>query len=123
MTRKDLDLEYFKKKLEEEENLLIEELKTVGRRNPDNREDWEAKPDEMTNTPVADPNDLADNYEAYTENAGILSELEIRLSNVKNAQKRIGDGSYGICEVCGQPIERDRLEANPAAATCKKHME
>ena len=77
----------------------------------------------MTNTPVADPNDLADNYEAYTENAGILSELEIRLSNVKNAQKRIGDGSYGICEVCGQPIERDRLEANPAAATCKKHME
>jgi RNA polymerase-binding transcription factor DksA len=31
-------------------------------------------------------------------------------------------GSYGKCEVCGKAIEADRLEANPAAPTCKEHM-
>ena len=122
MTRHDLDLEHFKKKLKEEEKLLLEELKTVGRVNPGNPNDWEAKPDSTMDTPVADSNDLADSYEAYTENAGILTELEIRLGNIKSAQKRIEEGSYGICTICNQPIEKERLEANPAALTCKEHM-
>jgi DnaK suppressor protein len=116
------DLEYFKNKLKEEEELLIEELKTVGRRNPKNPKDWEAKPAQM-NTSAADPNEVADGYEAYDENAGVLNELEIRLGNVQKALKRIEGNSYGICEVCGESIDKDRLEANPAASTCRKHMQ
>ncbi len=119
--RNDIDFEYFRKKLEEEKTLLIEELKTVGRINPDNPDDWEAKPEKLD--VAADPNETADAYEAYGENAGILNELEIRFNNVKKALQKIEGGSYGFCEVSGEPIESDRLEANPAAATCKKHME
>jgi leucyl-tRNA synthetase len=54
---------------------------------------------------------------------GILDKLELRLGNVKTALEKIENGSYGICKICGEKIEEDRLEANPASLTCKKHME
>jgi RNA polymerase-binding transcription factor DksA len=116
------DKEQFKNKLQEEEKLLIEELKTVGRRNPANPKDWEAKPVD-TNNRAADPNEVADGFEAYDENAGVLNELEIRLTNVQKALKKIEDNSYGTCEVCEKEIDKERLGANPAAATCRTHME
>ena len=34
----------------------------------------------------------------------------------------IAAGTYGTCEVSGEQIEEDRLEADPAARTCKAHM-
>lgn len=119
--RNDLDLEHLRQKLEEEKKILIEELESVGRINPDNKDDWEARPAEII-VSSADANEVGDAYEAYRENAGILNELEIRFNNVKNALKKIEDGSYGFCKISGEPIERDRLEANPAAETCKEHM-
>jgi RNA polymerase-binding transcription factor DksA len=35
---------------------------------------------------------------------------------------QIEKGAYGTCKICGEKIEEDRLEANPAAQTCKLHM-
>ena len=32
-------------------------------------------------------------------------------------------GTYGSCEISGEAIEVERLEANPAARTCKAHIE
>ncbi len=56
-------------------------------------------------------------------NNGILSELEIRYNEIKKALEKINSGKgYGLCEVCNEPIDPARLEANPAATTCKKHM-
>lgn len=31
---------------------------------------------------------------------------------------RVADGTYGVCERCGQPIGEDRLHARPVARTC-----
>ena len=31
---------------------------------------------------------------------------------------RLADGSYGICQACGQPVGAARLAARPAARTC-----
>ncbi|CCH72865.1 putative DNA-binding protein [Nostocoides australiense Ben110] len=36
----------------------------------------------------------------------------------QHAIERIDDGTYGICENCGQPIGKLRLEANPRATLC-----
>ena len=36
--------------------------------------------------------------------------------------KKIEEGSFGVCEINGDKIEEDRLLANPAARTCKKHL-
>ena len=38
-----------------------------------------------------------------------------------SAEQRLEDGSYGICEVCGRPIPRARLEVRPTARTCVDH--
>lgn len=37
---------------------------------------------------------------------------------IERALKRITLGTYGICVSCGQPIERERLEAHPTANRC-----
>jgi len=45
------------------------------------------------------------------------------LTEVQDALKRIEDGTYGTCIVCGQPIPEKRLEAIPWAARCIKDEE
>ena len=41
-----------------------------------------------------------------------------RLAAVESALRRVEDGTYGVCEVCGRPIGEGRLEALPEAARC-----
>ncbi len=111
----------FKKRLEEERTLLEKELAGLGTRNPSNPSDWiPAKPqgDEFG----ADRNDNADIIEDMEENSASLNTLEPQMNAVVAALNRIADDAYGICEVGGEEIETDRLEANPSATTCKKHM-
>jgi DnaK suppressor protein len=43
------------------------------------------------------------------------------LDEVHRAQQRLADGTYGICEVCGEPIPEGRLEARPWATRCIAH--
>lgn len=114
-------LKYFTDKLNTERKLLEEELKTVGRRNPHNPSDWEPRYTE-TNTDSADNLEVADEIESYQNNISILNSLESKYNEVLKAIEKIHQNKYGICEVGGEMIEEDRLEANPAAKTCKKHM-
>ena len=48
-----------------------------------------------------------------------LSEL---LSEVDAALERIDHGTYGICELCHDTIEADRLEVNPLVRFCLDHL-
>jgi RNA polymerase-binding transcription factor DksA len=116
-----MNTEHLKEKLEAEKIQLEGELKSVGRQNPSNPKDWEATPGE--HSPEADPNDVADTSEAFQENQAILDDLEIRYNNVTRALTKMKEGTYGTCEISGEPIEEDRLEANPAARTCKAHLD
>ena len=70
----------------------------------------------------ADPNEVADKIEEFDTNFAISDDLKLSLNDVQAALDKIEAGTYGICEVSGDPIELDRLEANPAARTCKEHM-
>ena len=40
------------------------------------------------------------------------------LEQVAHALSRMDDGSYGICESCGEPIGKGRLQAFPRATLC-----
>jgi len=48
----------------------------------------------------------------------IISREVAELAEVEDALKRIRTASYGECEVCGDDIERERLDANPSARRC-----
>lgn len=115
-------MDYFKKKLEEEQVVLEGQLSKLGKKNPDNPDDWEPVPGEPAQT-QADKNETADRLEDFEERRSTEIQLELRLNNVKKALKKIEDGTYGLCEKSGNPIERERLEANPAATTCIKHAD
>jgi RNA polymerase-binding transcription factor DksA len=120
----ELNLKHFKEKLEEERGLLEKELNSIGVKNPDSSDEWEATEREMdVMTPMADPDEAADKIEEYDENRAIVDELEIRYKAIKLALAKIEEGAYGTCEVGGEPIEEERLQVNPAARTCKKHLD
>ena len=115
------DLEYFGKKLEKEKVLLEEELKTVGHKNPGVAGGWEASPEDI-DADSADDNEVADKMGGLEGNNAILEKLDKQLIEVNDALSRITAGTYGTCEVADEPIEKERLEANPSARTCLKHM-
>ncbi len=48
----------------------------------------------------------------------IHDQIIQQLAAVDDALVRVAEGSYGVCEVCRQPIAPERLEAIPWAATC-----
>lgn len=67
---------------------------------------------------IPDPNDRA------TVESDRSFELRIRgrerklMNKVEEALARIDDGTYGICEDCGEEIAVKRLEARPVAKYC-----
>lgn len=117
-----IDTAHFQAKLEAEKKLLESEMSKIGRQNPDSPTDWEATPEER-DVSQADDNTVADAVEEYDDNLAIMSTLETRHQDVESALEKIEKGTYGLCEVCGQEIEADRLEANASARTCKAHMQ
>ena len=40
------------------------------------------------------------------------------LDEVRRARARVADGTYGVCESCGNPIGKLRLQAAPRATLC-----
>lgn len=114
-------LNSFKEKLLKEKALLEEELKTVGRINPSNPADWEAKRTTL-DIDQADRNEVADEIEDFETNSGILNNLEIKYNEIKKALTKMDAGTYGICDVCEKEIEIERLDANPGATTCMAHL-
>lgn len=119
----DIDTNRFKKMLEREKEELEEDLSHLGRVNPDNPQDWEAVKEKL-NTFEPDSNDLADTFEEFEEDTAVLKELEARLLEVNHALNKLDPdtdaGEYGICEVSGKQISKERLEVNPAA---RAHVE
>jgi DnaK suppressor protein len=64
-------------------------------------------------------------------NADAEAELQIRLHRtdgrlaraIEEALARIKQGTYGVCEVCKQPISKARLEAVPWTHLCRECKE
>jgi DnaK suppressor protein len=56
----------------------------------------------------------------------VLNSERDKLAQIERAQVAIGEGTYGICESCGEPIGKMRLMAFPRATlclTCKQREE
>lgn len=50
----------------------------------------------------------------------LVNSLERKLSSIEYALRQTQEGTYGICERCGEPIDPARLEAVPEATMCVK---
>lgn len=99
-------LEYFRNVLLEEMRALLDDAgKTVSEMTAD-----------TTNFP--DPNDRA------TQESDRNFELRIRdrerklINKIKDALERIDDGTFGVCDKCGEDISEGRLKARPVTTLC-----
>lgn len=106
--------------LRAERAALEEELATYGKHlDSEGDDDWEGSSE--SEGQEAAPEDAADNIEELVTNVPLVAELESRHKDIVDAMKKLRDGSYGTCEECGDEIDVERLEANPAARTCILH--
>jgi RNA polymerase-binding protein DksA len=68
----------------------------------------------------------ADQHPADTSDMTFQRELDLTVRGIAEARKqqveealaRTRDGTYGVCESCGQPIDPERLRARPEATLC-----
>jgi len=116
-----MNTELFKTRLEEEKKKLTDELGSIAVTEKGSG-DWNAVREEDPGT-TGSSDEVADQLEDMSERKSAEVTLEKQLAKVNLALEKIENGKYGICEISGEPIEDDRLEANPSARTCKMHID
>lgn len=104
-----MNLDEFKEKLIKEREELKLLLETIRREGMETIKEYVSSADE-----------LADKYETKQEIHLQEEILKERLKKVEKALAKIEKNNYGICEKCGQVIEKVRLEIDPAAEFCRK---
>jgi DnaK suppressor protein len=78
----------------------------------------------LTEDMTLDTNDLADEMDLASSEYIQSFEFRLRgrekihLSKLDLALKKITDGSFGICDSCGELIGKKRLEARPETTLC-----
>lgn len=76
-----------------------------------------------------DPDDLPDEVDLASTEAGQSLNLRLRdrervlLKKINEALQKMEEGTYGICESCGENIGIERLEARPVADYCVRCKE
>jgi DnaK suppressor protein len=92
----------------------------------DKRERWARRRDDaqlptpgaLSQHPADYGNDLTDEMEREL----MLKTISWERQQILGALQRIAAGTYGRCRVDGEPIEDDRLEAQPTAELCLRHQ-
>lgn len=107
-----LDMQRIKQRLEKKQAELQEAI-----RNQDQAHPTPVDPIELSEGSQDFEETAVDFLETQQEQSVIVNEQAL-LTEVQNALKRIDDGTYGRCVVCGQPIPEKRLEAIPWASRC-----
>lgn len=87
-------------------------------------------------TPVASVVSVSGQTPDFTDQATFESDMDLNIHmkerenklifKIKEALERIENGTYGICEVCGEKITETRLKARPVTTvciTCKQNQE
>jgi hypothetical protein len=54
--------------------------------------------------------------------SSLLTSIASVLDEVEDALGRLEDGSYGLCELCGGPIEVVALSSRPTTRRCAAHV-
>ena len=62
----------------------------------------------------------ADEQFGHARASAMKTEINRTVIQIKKALTRIKLGKYGICEVCGQMIDTDRLMVYPEATLCTR---
>jgi RNA polymerase-binding protein DksA len=108
-----IDTEAFRLRLITERKRLVDAIDHLHRENPGSIEDETAE--------IPSDNHLGDlatvTFDRELE-YGLEENAEHLLQEVDAALRRIDEGTYGTCRVCGEQIAPERLEAVPHTDLC-----
>lgn len=111
LTKRELD--EFRRLLEVERDRLADEIRAIEEHLPE--------VEQISVDASGYDENLADvASETFEREKGIAIENSVQdlLQQVEEALERIEEGTYGVCQACGQPIHLDRLHALPYARLC-----
>ena len=111
----DIDTSAYRARLEEERLRLTHAVDFLERENPGSLSD------ELGEISIANENHLGDTATATFDRGldqGLEEGAQQMLKDIEDALQKIEEGSYGVCEVCGEPIGAGRLSAIPWARLC-----
>lgn len=104
-------IKQMKSKLEEEKKRLEQQIAQLA-----GGEKHESGQNNIKWTEIGSKDDEnAAEVTTYEEKLSLSKNLDKALEEVDAALKKIHEGTYGICAICGNKIPEDRLEAFPAA--------
>lgn len=115
MAQTEIDFVHFRQRLEEMRSSIRDELDRLQEETANINEsiDYGVK-----NHPAEDATEL----EQRERSMAVRGELEREVGRIDHALARIEEGTYGVCEVGGELIPVERLEARPAATLCIRHQ-
>src|SRR5262249_23734429 len=99
----------YKRRLLAEEERLLSRMARAG-------VDARATPSDVHDRGDASTDDVRKEEDFAVANAGWIT-----LGQVRDALKRIQDGTFGRCVVDGGPIDEERLRAIPWTQMCSRH--
>jgi DnaK suppressor protein len=86
----------------------LEQLRTLGQPSAERKE----------GSPFGKREEGADEASELEKRLALEERLGESLNEVEHALQKYEAGTYGLCDSCGQPIEKARLEAIPQASLC-----
>ena len=110
-----IDTRHFRGILEEERQRVLDAISYLHEEAPGSLED---ETEEIVGS--------SDNHLGETATATLDREIDYSLEEnseqvlkaIEAALERIEDGTFGICQTCGEAISEERLEAIPYATQC-----
>jgi DnaK suppressor protein len=103
-----------KSELEEFAKKLTERKKQIEK----NLTDTSLELDGMRDLDLSDEGDYAAASAETTVDSAILVQQRKELNEIELALDKIKDGTYGVCEMCEEPIGKPRLEVKNFARFC-----
>lgn len=114
MAETTLDLNRYRERLLEERNRVLEELKQL------KEHQSESQSEELGELTVNDEHQGEIGTSTFERERDLALEDNLRafLEKINLALRKIEEGTYGICDLCGQPIHPERLEFFPWVNLC-----
>ena len=105
------NLEQLRSRLESEQKHLrgdLEQLKTSGHPAEVRRE----------GSPFGKREEEATESFELEKRLALEKQIQANLADIEHALSKFEKGTYGLCDVCGRPIDPERLDARPQSSLC-----
>jgi RNA polymerase-binding protein DksA len=116
MDKTNVSFNLLRSRLESEQKRLLEELEQL-------KASVRPAEERREGSPFGKREEEATESFELERRLSLEKSMREQLTAVEHALQKFEDGTYGLCDSCGQPIDPARLEALPQASLCLRCKE